>query len=167
MANTVQTSPPSLLHTNYSTASSQDRSNSQMNPSNNRCPARQQQPLQFISGNSYRRRREKTEVDRQLMNLIKTDSAECPRPCCLMAVCNDECTLRLVGDLCQVEIDLWYFFGVLVVLGALCCHSEINELDEISAWILHSSIIAAHTGRFIFSGLEEAWRTLWEVVLQE
>ena len=54
-----------------------------------------------------------------------------------------------------------------MVLGALCCHSEINELDEISAWILHSSIIAAQTGRLIFSGLEEAWRMLWEVVLQE
>ena len=34
------------------------------------------------------------------------------------------------GDLCRVGFDLRYLFGVLLVSGALCCHSGINELDE-------------------------------------
>ena len=36
-----------------------------LNPSNSRCPARQQQPLHYVLGDLYRRR-EKTEVDEQL-----------------------------------------------------------------------------------------------------
>ena len=40
-----------------------------------------------------------------------------------------------------MEIDLGYFFGVLRLSGALCCHSGINELDGMICRSLHASLV--------------------------
>ena len=66
MANTAPTSPPSLLHTTTLLLPPMTVLTVKLNCSNNRCLARQQQPLQFVSGNSYIEEEEEAVVDRQL-----------------------------------------------------------------------------------------------------
>ena len=65
MAVTVQTSPPSLLHTTTLLLPPKTVLTVELNPSNSKCPARQQQPLQFVLRDSYGEE-EETEADRQL-----------------------------------------------------------------------------------------------------
>ena len=127
---TVQTSPPSLLHTTTLLLPPKTVLTVKLNPSNSRCPARQQQPLQFVSGNSYRRR-EKIEVDEHWIDLIKTESAEVSTPillngsAALYVLCN-LVRRSLSGRKLTSDISLESFLE----LGALCCHSGINELDR-------------------------------------